>query len=106
MTGMTKLNAESIEKLKALLPTLDPGFMVHTEFRDFYRFVFQFSREGTMKSIEQDIVCALLPLLMGNKSKHTMLFVRFLEQSTGNDRITFDQWSSFLEFTHTIGEVR
>jgi hypothetical protein len=49
-----------------------------------------------MKSIEQDIVCALLPLVMGNRSSYTMPFIRFLEQSTGNDRITFDQWNRYV----------
>jgi hypothetical protein len=49
-----------------------------------------------MKSIEQDIVCALLPLCMGQRSSYTMPFVRFLEQSTGNDRITFDQWNRYV----------
>lgn len=35
--GCEKLEADSIEKFKALLPSLDTGFMVDNEFREFYK---------------------------------------------------------------------
>ena len=47
-TGMvTVFKKDSIEGLKAILSSLDPGFLERAPFRDFYKFVFQFSREGT-----------------------------------------------------------
>ncbi len=39
------MGMDSLEGLKKVLPSLDPGFMEHTQFREFYRFAFQFSRE-------------------------------------------------------------
>jgi hypothetical protein len=45
--GMTNIfKKDSIEGLKTVLPSLDPGFLERAPFRDFYKFVFQFNREG------------------------------------------------------------
>jgi hypothetical protein len=35
--GMTVLKVDTVEKLKALLPSLDPGFMDTATFRELYR---------------------------------------------------------------------
>lgn len=46
-TGMiTVFKKDSAEGLKSVLSSLDPGFLERAPFRDFYRYVFQFSREG------------------------------------------------------------
>ena len=37
MAGCQKLKVDSIEKLTALLPSLDTGFLDRTDFRDFYK---------------------------------------------------------------------
>ncbi len=39
------MRVDSLEGITKALTYLDPGFMEHAEFRDFYRFAFQFSRE-------------------------------------------------------------
>lgn len=49
--GMRTMRKESLESLKQMAPSCDPGFLERNEFREFYKFVFQFSREGTRKSI-------------------------------------------------------
>ena len=47
--GMTSVfKKDSVEGLKSILTSLDPGFLEKAPFRDFYRFVFQFSREGAL----------------------------------------------------------
>ena len=97
------LEVDSIEKLRGMLPRLDPGFMEHPSFREFYRFVFQFSREGTHRTIEKDIVIDLLPLVMSNRSIHLEPFLEFLRQCS-TQRITLDQWNSFLEFSQSVSE--
>lgn len=73
MSGMVSLQKDSYQGLKDMLPSLDPGFLEKSSFRgafcvliiiihiseiivmnvfvEFYRFVFQFSKEGTKKSI-------------------------------------------------------
>ena len=48
-TGMlTTFKKDSAEGLKSILSTLDPGFLERGPFREFYRYVFQFSREGNI----------------------------------------------------------
>ena len=51
VAGMRTMRKESLEALRQAIPTLDPGFLERNEFRDFYKFVFQFNREGTHKFI-------------------------------------------------------
>lgn len=100
--GMERLGADSTDKLKEQLPSFDLGFMEGDEFREFYKFAFQFSREGTHRTIERDVAAPLLQMVMGPRSRYTEKFVEFLQQCPANTRVTFDQWSSFLEFSNTV----
>lgn len=99
--GMTSMGCDSVEALKAQLPTMDPGFMEHREFRDFYRFCFQFNREGTQRTIEKDMIIALLPMALCGRSHFEADFIEFLP-TCDTTRITADQWNSFYEFSQTV----
>lgn len=61
--GMRTMRKDSLDALKTSLPSFDPGFLERNEFRDFYKFVFQFSRDGTRKSIGAPRLCPPLPAL-------------------------------------------
>lgn len=37
IAGCSALNIQSVESLKSLLPSLDPGFMNHNQFRELYK---------------------------------------------------------------------
>ena len=50
--GCIKLQVDSIKKFQALLPALDTGFLDRTEFRDFYKFCFQFNRQGPHRTLD------------------------------------------------------
>eukprot|EP00904_Undaria_pinnatifida_P003103 jgi/Undpi1/12794/HiC_scaffold_7.g02461.m1 len=102
LEGMEALGTDSTDKLKWQLPSFDLGFMESDEFREFYKFAFQFSREGTHRTIERDVASPLLQMVMGARSRYTEEFVEFLKQCPPNTRVTFDQWSSFLEFSNTV----
>ncbi|CAM9852012.1 unnamed protein product [Ectocarpus fasciculatus] len=104
LEGMEMLGADSADKLKEQLPSFDLGFMEGNEFREFYKFSFQFSREGTHRTIERDVAAPLLEMVMGARSRYTDAFVEFLKQCPASTRVTFDQWSSFLEFSNTVKE--
>jgi hypothetical protein len=96
----------SLDDLKAGLAGMDTGFMEQAEFRKFYKFVFQFSREGTHRTIEKDMIVALLQMVLAERNNtHLNSFCAFLEAS-GEEavRITLDQWTSFLEFSTLIPE--
>ena len=99
---MQGIGCDSLEKLKAFVVALDPYALEKRAFRDFFKFVFLFSREGTHRTIEKDIVAALLPIAIGPRSDHTAPFLAFLETSA-TTRVTLDQWCSFLEFSDKVG---
>eukprot|EP00953_Heterococcus_sp_UTEX-ZZ885_P032799 17111-Heterococcus_DN1.PRE.2 len=114
VSGMGKLSCDSIETLKAQLASFDPGFMIHSTFRDFYRWVFQFSREGTMKSIEQDISSqpATIALHSINGTGlyvllHTACLMCVITTATTGCMLfafTNYYYNSFLEFSVTAGK--
>ena len=99
---MQGIGCDSLEKLKAFVVALEPYSLEKRAFRDFFKFVFLFSREGTHRTIEKDIVAALLPIAIGPRSDHTAPFLAFLETSA-TTRVTLDQWCSFLEFSDKVG---
>ena len=61
-----------------------------------------FSREGTHRTIEKDLVADLLPIAICGRSCHEDSFLKFLEASS-TTRVTLDQWCSFLEFSVKVG---
>eukprot|EP00633_Aureoumbra_lagunensis_P010429 CAMPEP_0197340922 /NCGR_PEP_ID=MMETSP0892-20130614/45946_1 /TAXON_ID=44058 ORGANISM="Aureoumbra lagunensis, Strain CCMP1510" /NCGR_SAMPLE_ID=MMETSP0892 /ASSEMBLY_ACC=CAM_ASM_000538 /LENGTH=228 /DNA_ID=CAMNT_0042845739 /DNA_START=13 /DNA_END=699 /DNA_ORIENTATION=- len=104
--GMEKLGIDSMSKLEALIPNLDPKDLDKRNFRDFFKFVFLFSREGTHRTLEKDIVRVLLPIAICDRSEHTVPFLEFLESSQpDNLRLTLDQWCSFLEFSYKVSST-
>ncbi|KAL7538651.1 hypothetical protein ACHAWF_006164 [Thalassiosira exigua] len=131
MAGCHKLQLDSIDKFKKYLPALDTGFLDRDEFGDFYKvrfprgrcrahqtivlphasltsprkFCFQFNRAGTHKTLDKDLVVALLKMCLseGRVPKHRLdTFCEFLEttEDESYSKITLDQWRSFLDFSY------
>uniref|UniRef100_A0A7S0KXW4 Defective in cullin neddylation protein n=1 Tax=Asterionellopsis glacialis TaxID=33640 RepID=A0A7S0KXW4_9STRA len=102
MAGCNKLQIDSLDKFKTLLPSLDTGFLAPSEFKEFYKFCFQFNRQGTHRTLDKDMVIALLGMILteGGRIPQDRLdsFCQFLESSKSYSRITLDQWTSFLDF--------
>lgn len=101
--GCTKLHVDSIDKFKMLLPSLDTGFMEDSEFREFYKFCFQFNRQGTHKTLDKDLVVDLVKMVLkGGRVADDRIttFQNFLKASTdaSYNTITQDQWLSFFDF--------
>ena len=117
------------ESLQAQVPAAwDVGFLTNAEFKDFYKFCFQFNRQGTHRTLDRDLVIALLKLVLKDRVAADRLesFCEFLEtldhgKNTNNtnagagadnannnhhhqqhqqqyNRITLDQWTSFWDF--------
>mmetsp|Transcript_27525 Transcript_27525/g.39428 ORF Transcript_27525/g.39428 Transcript_27525/m.39428 type:complete len:265 (-) Transcript_27525:142-936(-) len=104
MTGCNKHRLDSIDKFTNFLPALDTGFMERDEFKEFYKFCFQFNRQGTHKTLEKDLVVALLKMCLNNDRITTYrldTFCDFLETTKDESysKITLDQWRSFLDFS-------
>jgi hypothetical protein len=114
------VSVDSWESLQTeVLPGLDTGFMDVAEFRDFYKFCFQFNRVGTHRTLDKDLVVALLPMVLKGRLPNSTttssttaadklsnpnrldMFLEFLEKGDEKQlysRITLDQWTSFLDF--------
>ncbi|KAJ8614448.1 hypothetical protein CTAYLR_000807 [Chrysophaeum taylorii] len=93
----------TVEALKSGWGQLDPSFLENAEFRPFYKFCFEFNREGTKKFLERDTAIALLPLCIENRSIHAASFVEFLETKPEDFKLNKDQWCSFLDFSVSVG---
>lgn len=98
--GMQELHVDSLNSLVSR--TTDMREMVRdansAQFRDFYRFVFEISREPGSKVLELDVALALLDLLLGGSFALTAQFRAFLGRKESLRALSVDQWQSFLEF--------
>lgn len=101
--GCHRLRVDSLDKFKALLPSLELGFMEGSEFREFFKFCFKFNLEGTHKTLDKDLVIALVDLTLKGRidPQRLLTFQEFLNttKDTSYNRITLDQWISFLDFS-------
>ncbi|KAF9089794.1 DCN1-like protein 5 [Mortierella sp. GBA35] len=77
--GMKKLEIDSIERLKAKLPGLVEKLKEPAHFKEFYRYIFMFSKDSEQKCMPVE---AKKPVKVINK----------------------DQWYNFLDFSDTISE--
>ena len=100
MQGCQTLQVDSIEKFKSILPSLDTGFLEASEFKEFYKFCFQFNRQGTHRTLDKELVVALLKMVLQGRIHEDRLttFCEFVEKQESYSRITLDQWTSFLDF--------
>jgi hypothetical protein len=105
LAGCSLLSVDSWSNLESLKPTLDTGFLENSEFKDFYKFCFQFNRQGTHRTLDKDLVIALLELVLNDThrvSKDRLeTFCEFLRQNPAT-RITLDQWVSFFDFCQEV----
>ena len=86
--------------IKTLVPSFDPGILDEGEFAEFFKFVFNFNLEGTNKTIEKDFAIDLLNLILQERGNvHLENFNLFLVQNQELQRITLDQFTSFLGFS-------
>jgi len=111
MAGCHKLQLDSVDKFKKTLSSLDTGFLDREEFGDFYKFCFQFNRAGTHKTLDKDMVVALLKMVLaeGRITSHRLnTFCEFLETTKDESyaKITLDQWRSFLDFSYEYPDAK
>ena len=107
MQGCAALQIDSWDKLKSQLPACDTGFLEQQEFKDFYKFCFLFNRQGTHRTLDKDLVVALLKLVLQERIPKDRLetFCTFLEKNDQYQRITLDQWTSFLDFCYECEDL-
>lgn len=107
MAGCQKLKVDSIEKFKGILPSLDTGFLDRTDFRDFYKFCFRFNLHGTHRTLDKEMVIALIQMTLKDRiaTERLETFCAFIETQQTYTRITLDQWTSFLDFCYECEDL-
>eukprot|EP00124_Ichthyophonus_hoferi_P001018 Ihof_evm13s45 gene=Ihof_evmTU13s45 len=97
--GMQKLNADSISKIKAL--QLERLIEDPSDFKEMFRFAFEFARDPEQKSLSLDTAIQMFKLLLEPKWTGLSSFISFLEQSHFKV-VNRDQWMNVFEFSLTI----
>lgn len=88
-------------QLREQLPSFDLGFMEHDEFREFYRFCFQFSREGTHRTIERDVAVPLLQIVSHSQFVWSPIYIH----GVGTPRCTAAAHGYLFPETKTAGDI-
>lgn len=107
--GCESLQVDSWEALKEKLPSCELGFLENRQFKDFYKFCFRFNLAGTHKTLDKELVVALIGMLLGDGVRvpkdRTESFCEFLESKDHYEKITLDQWTSFLDFSFEVTDL-
>jgi DCN1-like protein 1/2 len=103
LKGLAAMKIESIEKLKAALPTFRNEITSANNFRDFYAFLFDWIRDSpSLKVITSETAVALWTMLFSPPSPRTFpLRDKWLEfMSTVHKKaVSKDLWKQTLEFS-------
>eukprot|EP01099_Mayorella_cantabrigiensis_P006557 TRINITY_DN5517_c0_g2_i1.p1 TRINITY_DN5517_c0_g2~~TRINITY_DN5517_c0_g2_i1.p1 ORF type:complete len:270 (-),score=68.68 TRINITY_DN5517_c0_g2_i1:392-1201(-) len=104
LTGLQKLNCDSISKIKAQFKVFEKELDDPAIFKEIYRFGFFFAKEADQKILDLQMASDMLQLLMGDRFFHSKNFLNFLTKQTSYKAINLDQWMSLLEFCRTVSD--
>jgi len=97
--GMAALAIDSIAGLKTTgIPNIKAELATMARFKEFHKFCFQASREGTNRTIEKEVALTLLDMVLQDKKLfHVKEIATFLQRNR-RKHITADEWGNILEF--------
>lgn len=99
--GMSSMQCDNADKLKSRLEELRSLLNDQVQFKNIYRYAFDFARDKDQRCIDIDIAKGMLKLLLGSKWPKFPQFWQFLEQSKYKV-LNRDQWNNVLEFSRSI----
>jgi DCN1-like protein 4/5 len=100
--GLSKLECDSVVKLRSRLGFLQDNLSDPENFKSIYRYAFDFARNKNQKNLDMETAKALLQLLLGKVWPLHAAFQEFLETQTHYKVINRDQWYNILEFSRSI----
>lgn len=77
-TGLIELGADSVDKLKAKLPTLDTEIKDPIKFKDFYQFTFNYAKNPGQKGLDLDMAVAYWNIVLRGRFKFLDAWCKFL----------------------------
>lgn len=100
--GLTKLGVDSLDKLKAKLPSLRAEMDSPDKFRQIYNFAYLFSREKGQKCVHLDVGVAMWQLLVPpSRWQHIGAWCEFLTEHHKR-AISRDTWTQLLDFMQNV----
>eukprot|EP00045_Choanoeca_perplexa_P003925 m.34392 g.34392 ORF g.34392 m.34392 type:complete len:230 (+) comp12298_c0_seq1:242-931(+) len=109
MQGMSELRVDSTEGLKAKFPVLEAVLQDPVEFKELFRYGYQFAKSALetpgQKSIDKQLAKDMLTVLLRSRWPLLPAFQTFLDNNPIKI-INRDQWMSILEFSQVhVGDV-
>ncbi|XP_052795758.1 DCN1-like protein 5 [Mya arenaria] len=101
LKGMTEIQCDCIAKIRQKLEYLRSLLEDMVQFKNIYRYAFDFARDKDQRSMDIDTAKAMLTLLLGKKWPLFTSFHQYLDQSKYKV-INKDQWCNILEFSRSI----
>lgn len=78
ITGMQELGTDSIDKLRAKLPSLENEIKDFLKFKEFYHFTFNYAKNPGQKGLELDMAIAYWEIVLRGRFKFLDEWCKFL----------------------------